>query len=202
MSLFSAVKQMVDKHYAAQAAANCNTCSVGTWVVCHELHLQEESASSPLVTFLKGLKKSRRAHETARTATTTAAAPTACGEKTQYKILVVCKDRKFSRSIADYAVDMARKTHSSLVAVNVDESGWDFEGFRSQAKRDIEYFSHKASDAGLCFRHEVRQGDESAVVAHMHEQDPGFRYVMDDSAAVCKNRSRIPVYTRAVLRTK
>ncbi|WP_272701673.1 universal stress protein [Desulfovibrio sp. Fe33] len=202
MSLFSAVKQVVDKHYAAQAAANCNTCSVGTWVVCHELHLQEESAGSPLMTFLKRLKDNRRAHAAARTAPTATAAQLVCGEKTQYKILVVCKDRKFSRGIADYAVDMARKTHSSLVAVNVDESGWDFEGFRSQAERDIEYFSHKASDAGLCFRHEIRQGDESAIVAHMHEQDPGFRYVMDDSAAVCKNRSRIPVYTRAVLRTK
>lgn len=202
MSLFSAVKQAVDKHYAAQAAANCNTCSVGTWVVCHELHLQEESAGSPLMTFLKRLKDNRRAHAAARTAPTATAAQLVCGEKTQYKILVVCKDRKFSRGIADYAVDMARKTHSSLVAVNVDESGWDFEGFRSQAERDIEYFSHKASDAGLCFRHEIRQGDESAIVAHMHEQDPGFRYVMDDSAAVCKNRSRIPVYTRAVLRTK
>jgi hypothetical protein len=201
MALFNSVKRVVDRHYAAQAAANCNTCSVGTWVVCHENHLLEKSGGSSMKAFFKRITGARR--NTATPApVAAAAAKCACGEKQQCKILIVSKGREFSRGIADYAVDMACKTRSSLVALNIDESGKDFNGFSDQARRNIEYFNAKAADAGLTFRHEIRQGDESSVVARMHEQDPSFRYVMDDSAAVCKNRSSIPVYTRATLRAK
>jgi hypothetical protein len=202
MALFNSVKRVVDKHYAAQAAANCNTCSVGTWVVCHENHLLEKSGGSSMKAFFKRITGTRRKTATPAPAAATAAAECVCGEKRQCKILIVCKGQEFSRGIADYAVDMACKTRSSLVALNIDESGRDFDGFRRQAERNIEYFNAKAADAGLTFSHEIHQGDENAIVARMHEQDPSFRYVMDDSAAVCKNRSSIPVYTRATLRAK
>lgn len=204
MALFSTFKRVVDRHYEAQAAANCNTCSVGTWVVCHENHLLEKSGGSSMKAFFKRIAGSRSQKNTRRESVTPAKAAVAatCSDRQPCKILIVCKGHEFSRGIADYAVDMARKTRSSLVAVNIDESGKDFEGFSSQAKRNIEYFNAKAADAGLCFRHEIQQGDENAVVARMHESDPSFRYVMDDSAAVCKNRSSIPVYTRATLRAK
>jgi hypothetical protein len=202
MALFNSVKKVVDKHYAAQAAANCNTCSVGTWVVCHENHLLEKSGGSSMKAFFKRITGTRRETVTPAPAAATAAAECVCSEKQQCKILIVCKGQQFSQGIADYAVDMACKTRSSLVALNIDESGRDFDGFRSQAERNIEYFNAKAADAGLTFRHEIQQGDENAIVARMHEKDPSFRYVMDDSAAVCKNRSSIPVYTRATLRAK
>ncbi|KAB1441523.1 universal stress protein [Pseudodesulfovibrio senegalensis] len=122
-------------------------------------------------------------------------------DRPECKILVICRGQAFSRDIADYAVSMAAKTRSSLVAVNVDESGQDFNEFSDEARKNIEYFSCKAVDAGLNFSHEVRQGDEEAVVAAMHEQDQ-FRYVMDDSIAVCQSRRTIPVYTRATLQAK
>jgi len=206
MALFNSVKRMVDKHYAAQAAANCNTCSMGTWVVCHENHLLEKSGGSSMKTFFKRIAGNRRKTVTpasaAATATASAAADCVCNEKQQCKILIVCKGQEFSQGIADYAVDMACKTRSSLVALNIDESGRDFDGFRSQAERNIEYFNAKAAHAGLAFSHEIQQGDENSIVARMHEQDPSFRYVMDDSAAVCKDRRSIPVYTRATLRAK
>ncbi|WP_419787623.1 universal stress protein [Pseudodesulfovibrio sp.] len=127
---------------------------------------------------------------------------TTCQEGRQCKILIVCKGDNFSRGVADYAVNIAKKTRSSLVALNVDESGRDFAGFTSEAKRNIEYFSCKAAEAGLAFNHEIQQGNEDTIVARMHEKDPQFRYVMDDSAVVCKNRSSIPVYTRATLHAK
>lgn len=205
MALFNSVKRVVDRHYAAQAAANCNTCSVGTWVVCHENHLLEKSGGSSMKTFFKRISGNRRKPVTpapAAAATASAAADCVCGERQQCKILIVSKGQEFSRGIADYAVDMACKTRSSLVALNIDESGKDFDGFRSQAQRNIEYFNAKAANAGLAFSHEIQQGDENAIVARMHEKDPSFRYVMDDSAAVCKNRRSIPVYTRATLRAK
>jgi hypothetical protein len=202
MALFNTVKGVVDRHYAAQAAANCNTCSVGTWVVCHENHLLKKSGGSSMKAFFKRITGTGRETVVPAPAAAAAAADCVCGEKRQCKILIVSKDREFSRGIADYAVDMACKTRSSLVALNIDESGRDFDGFSDQAKRNIEYFYTKAADAGLAFQHEVQQGDENAIVARMHEKDPSFRYVMDDSAAVCKNRSSIPVYTRATLRAK
>ncbi len=198
MALFSSFKQVVDKHYAAQAAANCNTCSVGTWVVCHENHLLEKSGGSSMKAFFKRIAGTRR--ETVTPAPSTVE-PT-CRDRQECKILCVCKGQEFSRSIADYAVDMAKRTRSSLVALNIDESGRDFEGFTSMARQNIEYFNCKAADAGLSFCHEIRQGDESSVVKHMHEKDPSFRYVMDDSASVSRGRSSIPVYTRATLRAK
>jgi hypothetical protein len=156
-------------------------------------------------TFFKRISGNRRKSVTpapAAAATASAAADCVCGERQQCKILIVSKGQEFSRGIADYAVDMACKTRSSLVALNIDESGKDFDGFRSQAQRNIEYFNAKAANAGLAFSHEIQQGDENAIVARMHEKDPSFRYVMDDSAAVCKNRRSIPVYTRATLRAK
>jgi len=198
MRLFSAVKKMVDKHYAAQAAANCNTCHIGAWFVGHENHLMEKSGGLTMKSFFKRLTRKEK-----ESVTDTPIATVQCDcEKDQCKILIVCRGEAFSRSVADYAVSMARKTRSSLVALNVDESGRDFTGFLEESKRNIDYFSCRAAEAGLGFCHEIRQGDEESVVASMHAEDPGLRYVMDDSAVVCKNQKSIPVYTRATLRAK
>ncbi|QGY42090.1 universal stress protein [Pseudodesulfovibrio cashew] len=148
-------------------------------------------------TFFKRLTGSRK--EAAVCNTPMATEAVRC-DRPQCKILIVSKGESFSRGIADYAISMASKTRSSLVALNLDETGEDFKAFSDQARKNIEYFSCKAEDAGLAFCHEVRQGDEDSVVAKMHEKDP-FRYVMDDTA-VASQRSSIPVYTRATLRAK
>lgn len=198
MAIFSTLKKAMDRHYDAQAAANCNTCSVGTWVVCHENHLLKQSGGYSMKAFFKRLAGSRN---TAAVETTTVSKAT-CGEREQCKILIVCKGYAFSRGIADYAINMAKKTRSSLVALNIDELGRDFTGFQDKAKKEIEYFSCRAADAGIAFEHEIRQGDEATVVDQIHESDPRFRYVMDDTAVVCKSRGSIPVYTRATMRAK
>ena len=198
MALFSKVKQMVNTHYAAQATANCNTCHVGAWVIGHETHLMEKSGGYSMKAFFKRFAGKRNQPVTSASPV---AEQTRC-DRQECKILIVCKGYAFSRGVADYAINMAKKTRSSLVALNVDEAGKDFDGFRDQAKRNIEYFSCRAADAGLDFRHEIRQGEEGAVVAQMHEKDPLFKYVMDDTAVVCKSRSSIPVYTRATLQAK
>ncbi|MEF2229601.1 MAG: universal stress protein [Pseudodesulfovibrio sp.] len=198
MTLFSALKKVVDKHYDAQAAANCNTCHVGTWVVSHEHHLMERSGGNTMKALFKRISGNRS--ETASDTSASQAAPRA--DRPQYKILVVCKGCAFSRGVVDYAVNIAKKTRSSLVALNIDESGRDFAGFNDEAKRNIEYFSCKAAGAELAFSHEIQQGDENSVVARMHEKDPQFRYVMNDTAAAGKSRGSIPVYTRATLHAK
>jgi len=198
MPLFSALKKMVDTRYEAQAATNCNTCNVGAWVIGHEHYLLEKSGGLSMRELFNRITGKRNS---APAVIPTVTEAPRC-ERQQCKILVVCKGYSFSRGIADYAINMAKKTRSSLVALNLDESGRDFTGFEAEAKRHIEYFSCKAADANLSFCHEIRQGDEDTVVAQMHESDPQFKYVMDDSAVVSKSRSSIPVYTRATLRAK
>lgn len=197
MALFSGMKKAVNRHYDAVSEKNCNTCHVGAWVVGRETYLMEQSGESSMKAFFKRFAGNRK-----ETVTDTPLATEAvCRDRQECKILIVCRGQAFSRGIADYAVSMAAKTRSSLVALNLDESGRDFKAFSDQARKNIEYFSCKAADAGLAFSHEVRQGDEDTVVAQMHEQDQ-FRYVMDDSAIVSQNRTTIPVYTRATLRAK
>ncbi|WP_250645447.1 universal stress protein [Salidesulfovibrio onnuriiensis] len=123
-------------------------------------------------------------------------------ERTRCKILVVCKGYAFSDGVMDYAIDMAAKTRSDLVALNLDTTGRDFDGFQARAKENIDRFSDRATTAGLLFSHEVRHGDEETVIGTMHQEDARFRYVMDDTVVTCKNRKVIPVYTRATLRAK
>lgn len=197
MALFSGMKEMVDRHYDALSAKKCNTCHIGAWVVGRETYLMEQSGESSMKSFFKRFAGSRK--ETV-TETVLATEAVRC-DQPECKILVICRGQSFSRGIADYAVSMAAKTRSSLVALNLDESGRDFKAFSDEANKNIEYFSRRAKDAGLAFSHEVHQGKEEAVVAKMHEKDQ-FRYVMDDSAVVCQSRSTIPVYTRATLQAK
>ena len=201
MPLISAMKILVDRHYRALAAANCNTCHMGAWVVCREHHLLEQSGGFSMKAFFKRLS-GNRTKTVSNSNMVMDNAVSECEQDQQCKILIVCKGEAFSRSIADYAINMAKKTRSSLVALNLDESGKDFQSFSCEARTNIEYFSCKAADAGLGFCHEIRQGEQDAVVEQMHVNDPQFRYVMDDTAVVRNNTRSIPVYTRATLRAK
>lgn len=199
MTLISAVRKMVNNHYQALAAANCNTCHVGAWVIGREDHMLNNSGGYSMKALLNRFGGEKRPPQAAAPVTEEKAQCTCQTE--ECKILVVCKGSTFSREISDYAVSMAKKTRSSLVALSLDESGSDFGTFSARARESVEYFSAKADNEGLTFRHEVRQGSEETVVGELYEAEQ-FRYVMDDSAAVCKNRSSIPVYTRATLRAK
>ncbi|MFW5490265.1 MAG: universal stress protein [Desulfovibrio sp.] len=138
--------------------------------------------------------------------TNTALAEDVCktqrAERPQCKILVVCKGNEFSSGVINYAIDMACKTRSALVALNLDEKGTSYDEFQVTARTNIQRFETKANAAGLHFAHEVRQGAEAKVIDEMYQADATFRYVMDDAAAVCKNKKVIPVYTRATLRAK
>lgn len=200
MALLSTMKHMVDRHYRALAATNCNTCHVGAWVVWREHHQLEQSGGFSMKALFKRLSGNRT--KTVSNSTATMDTACQCEQDRECKILIVCKGEAFSRGVADYAVNMAKKTRSSLVALNLDESGGDFGAFSNKAKDNIEYFSCKAADAGLGFCHEIRQGEQDDVVAQFHAKDPRFRYVMDDTAVVRNNASSIPVYTRATLRAK
>ncbi len=202
MTLFSAVKNMVNKHYEAQAEHNCNTCHVGAWVIGREQHFTDTSGGCTMKALFKRLVGNRKAAvENVPNQNETIAVKENC-DCTHCKILVVCKGSSFSDGVMDYAIDMAAKTRSGLVALNLDTTGRDFSVFQARSEENIDRFSDRAANAGLLFSHEVRHGDEESVIGKMYQEDAQFRYVMDDSAVVCKNRKVIPVYTRATLRAK
>lgn len=200
MPLFSMFRALVDKHYDAIAKADCNTCHVGAWVIYHENHLLEKSGGPSMINMLKRFTKSRR--EAVKDNHECAEAVICSDERQGCKILVVSRGNSFSPAATDYAIQMAKRTRSSLVALSLDEHNGNFKEFSEVAKNNIESFSCRAAEQGISFSHEIRQGQQEVVVAKMHEADPRFKYVMDDSAVVCKSRKSIPVYTRATLRAK
>lgn len=102
----------------------------------------------------------------------------------------------------DYAIDMAAKTRSVLVALNLYEKSGDFTNFRVDSEKNVSIFSCKATEAKVQFSHIVRQGAEDAVVSLLYTLDPAFRYVIDDVVCEGPRKKEIPVYTRATLRAK
>ena len=202
MTATQTVKDFIGRQYAASAESQCNTCSVGTWVINREQHLYETRKERGL--FLKKLLKriwATELKEQPATAPVQAATANQC-TRSECKILILCKGCTFSEDVMDYAVDMASKTKSGIVALNLDENGDNFAQFRMEAEQNIDAFSQRASAAGLNFDHKIEQGQEVSVVAKLYSEDEAFRYVMDDVVAATSRKQIIPVYTRAMLRVK
>ena len=205
MTATQTVKDFFGRQYAASAKSQCNTCNVGTWVINREQHLYETRNERGL--FLKRILrriwatelKENVSLETANPAM--AAAPAECN-RNECKILILCKGCTFSEDVMVYAVDMASKTKSGIVALNLDEQGDNFSTFRMESEKNIADFSGRASEAGLQFAHVVEQGQEVSVVARLYSEDEAFRYVMDDVVSATSRKQIIPVYTRAMLRVK
>ncbi|RWU06749.1 hypothetical protein DWB63_03015 [Pseudodesulfovibrio sp. S3] len=203
MTATQTVKGFFGRHYAATAKAQCNTCSVGTWAINREQHLYATRNERGL--FLKKLIKRIWATELKENvrpeSVKTAMATTAC-TRSECKILILCKGCTFSEDVMEYAVDMASKTKSGIVALNLDEQGDNFSSFRMESEKNVATFACKAADAGLQFAHVVEQGAEVSVVARLYSEDEAFRYVMDDVVSQTSRKQIIPVYTRAMLRVK
>ncbi len=200
MVLYMTMKNWVDKYYQGMADTHCNTCHVGAWSICREQYLLEKSGDGSMKTFFQRFTRNNSSDANAALAQEVQNVPEC--DRPQCKILVVCKGSTFSQGVIDYAIDMATKTRSALVALNLDEDESDFAGFQARAEHDIQRFAYKASASGLHFSHEIRHGREDSVIDQLYKADSDFRYVVDDSAAVCRNKKIIPVYTRATLRAK
>ncbi len=198
-----AVRNFFSNQYEAKAKIQCNTCNVGTWVINREQHLYETRTGREffLVGFIRSMwaKNSKTATVQTTTKTAVTSSPETCKE---CKILILCKGCTFSKDVIDYAIDMASRTRSSLVALNLDETGANFSKFRAESENNVASFSCKAAEAGLNFAHVVEQGAEDLVVERLHSQDESFRYVMDDVVSTTTPKQPIPVYSRAMLRAK
>ncbi len=191
-----------DRHYATQAKNQCNTCNVGKWAINRDQLLTGQNErglflKSLLNRFRLGSQKAPISQKVNDELVKNLSETTTAGGK----ILVVSKGAAFSGSVVSYAIGMAAKTQSSLVALNLDEHGSDFKNFCDKSEENIADFSGQAKEAGLLFAHIVKSGKEDAVVAELHCEDCGYRYVMED-VADRKTNTAIPVYTRAMLRVK
>ncbi|WP_421899487.1 hypothetical protein [Maridesulfovibrio sp.] len=192
---------LMERFYATKAANQCNTCNVGAWAINRDQTLAEPKEREVfLITLfnrlLSGNGKTDVAQEDNNELVNDLSECTCSGGK----ILVVSKGAAFSGSVVNYAVEMAARTKSSLIALNLDELGSNFTDFCSQSQENISHFSTKAEEAGLCFAHLVKQGAEDSVVAELHNQDEELRYVMEDVVRNPNAGPTIPVYTRATLR--
>ena len=194
---------LLERFYASQATNQRNTCSVGTWAINRDQILNNQNDKGG---FLKNLLNRFRTNsgktqvsEEKNTSLVNNLSESTCAGG---KILVVSKGAAFSGNVVSYAIEMAARTKSSLVALNLDEQGADFDNFCSKSEQNISKFSDKAQDAGLLFAHVVKQGAEDSVVAALHEEDEQVRYVMEDVNSQKSTGRAIPVYTRAMLRVK
>ncbi|WP_319777098.1 hypothetical protein [Maridesulfovibrio sp.] len=192
---------LLERYYATKAANQCNTCNVGAWAINRDQTTndpkdREVFLKTLLNRFLNNSGKSEVSQEENNELVNNLSECTCEGGK----ILVVSKGAAFSGKVVNYAVEMAARTQSSLIALNLDERGSDFNNFCSQSEENISHFSAKAEEAGLLFAHVVKQGAEDSVVAELHNQDKKLRYVMEDVARNKSASAAIPVYTRATLR--
>ncbi|WP_320173380.1 hypothetical protein [Maridesulfovibrio sp.] len=192
---------LLERYYAAKAANQSNTCNVGTWAINRDQASPEPKSrevflKTLLNRFLTNSGKPEVSQEENEELVNNLSECTNEGGK----ILVVSKGAAFSGRVVNYAVEMAARTQSSLIALNLDERGSNFSDFCSQSEQNITHFSAKAEEAGLLFAHVVKQGAEDSVVAELHHQDEKLRYVMEDNARNKSASAAIPVYTRATLR--
>ncbi|ACS78450.1 hypothetical protein [Maridesulfovibrio salexigens] len=192
---------LLERYYASKAANRSNTCNVGAWAINRDQALVDPTEREVfLITlfnrFLSGNTKKEVVQKDNNELVNGLSECTCSGGK----ILVVSKGAAFSGKVVSYAVEMAARTKSSLIALNLDERGSNFTDFCSQSEKNISHFSTKAKEAGLCFAHVVKQGAEDSVVAELHNQDEELRYVMEDVIRTQNAGTTIPVYTRATLR--
>ncbi|WP_319762596.1 hypothetical protein [Maridesulfovibrio sp.] len=194
---------LLERFYASKAANQCNTCNVGLWAINRDQTLTKPKDRGFLLKnllnrFRSNSGKMEVSQDENCSMINSLSKKTCAGGK----ILVVSKGAAFSGNVVSYAVEMAARTQSSLVALNLDEQGADFNNFCSKSEENISHFSSKAKEAGLLFAHVVKQGAEDSVVAALHEEDGGVRYVMEDVAKHKSAGRAIPVYTRAMMRVK
>ncbi|CCO25525.1 hypothetical protein [Maridesulfovibrio hydrothermalis] len=203
MATVQSVKCFLDRHYDTAVKNRCNTCNVGTWAINRKQSSSDNKERGFfLKTFLNRFRTKDQNSAAAQLKNDEVVDALSKSTRPGCKILVVSKGNSFSGNVVNYAVEMAAKTRSSLVALNLDEQGTNFSEFQAESKDNISSFSAKANEAGLLFAHIVKKGAEDSVVAELHCKDSEFRYVMEDVATTKSTKQAIPVYAHAMLRVK
>lgn len=122
-------------------------------------------------------------------------------------ILVAVRGENFSRALQDYSIAMAKRLDYAILALNVSEdplSGSEEKrenaqsAFREACQENIQNLQTEAEKMGISFSNVIEWGDLDDVVARLHSQYPGMRYVLtepDPDIVQCDDgQAAIPVF--------
>jgi hypothetical protein len=105
------------------------------------------------------------------------------------KILVIGREERFSDSLIEYSIDMAKRLGFELVALNVTDAPLSLSAdkkdaatalFKNSSKEHVDALKKRAEDNGIAFIHQVEIGRQDEVVEKLHAKYPTMRYVLTE----------------------
>ena len=122
------------------------------------------------------------------------------------KVLMV-QDGEYMPQVTNYALKMAGRLNSEIIALDVTDKPLQFSGerkareserFMELAKKNAEAFTAKAKDQGIKVQHIMDIGDPEEVMARVGADDAGIRYVLskpeEGTIDVEQEHAHIPVF--------
>jgi hypothetical protein len=109
------------------------------------------------------------------------------------KLLVVGREGTFSKEIIDYALDMAKRLHYEILALNTAAlSGETFrlfssshrklsQDFRELSEKNARTFHEEAERLGVSFAHTVKFSDRDEAIQEINKEFPNIEFVVSDS---------------------
>jgi hypothetical protein len=114
-------------------------------------------------------------------------------EERSGKLLVVGRQGAFSAEVMDYALDMAKRLHYEILALNTAAlSGETFrlfsasqrklsQDFRELAQKNVKPFQEKAENLGVSFAHMVKFSERDRAIQEVNKEFPNIEFVVSDS---------------------
>lgn len=122
-------------------------------------------------------------------------------------ILVLNKGTVYSEVLMKYAIEMAQRLNTRILALNIMEvpSGLTREAseattrnFEKRVNQHIKRFAEKAEAKGIELDHIIRSGDEDQVLQELNNANSGIRYCLSEpgpeTGVEARDESCIPVF--------
>ncbi|MFP3983289.1 MAG: universal stress protein [Desulfurivibrionaceae bacterium] len=104
-------------------------------------------------------------------------------------ILVLNKGTVFSEVLMKYAIEMAQRFNTGILALNMMEvptgltkeaSEATIRNFEKRVNQHIKRFAEKAKAKGIELDHIIRMGDEDQILREINNTNPGIRYCLSE----------------------
>lgn len=122
------------------------------------------------------------------------------------KVLMV-QDGEYMPQVTDYALKMAGRLGSEIIALDVTEKPLQFSGerkareterFMELAKKNAEDFTVRAKGQGIKVQHIMDIGDPEEIMAKVSADDAGIRYVLskpeEGTLGAEQQQAHVPVF--------
>lgn len=109
--------------------------------------------------------------------------------KGNHTILMIVNGDNFSRTLNDYALEMAKRLDYKLMALHVTEAPLSLSeekretaisAFRKSCMKNVRTLEKKAAKIGVSVSNVIECGNQDDIVAKLHVQYPGMRYVLTE----------------------